>query len=42
MVLMYAKAAVEFSACRACAQAQGTKQALLDQGIEMRYWGIPL
>ena len=36
------EAGVEFSACQACAEALGTKQALLEQGIEMRFWGVPL
>lgn len=33
---------VEFSACEACADKLGVRQELLDQGIEVILWGVPL
>lgn len=33
---------VEFSACEACADRLGVKQALLDLNIEVILWGAPL
>ena len=36
------RAGVEFSACEACANNLGTKEALLNMGIEVKKWGPPL
>ncbi len=36
------KTGVMFSACKACATELGVKDALLDLGIELKYWGDPL
>lgn len=33
---------VEFSACEGCAHALEVKEALLNLGIEVKGWGIPL
>ena len=33
------QAGVKFSACKACADQLGTTEQLLEQGIEVMYWG---
>lgn len=36
------KTGVKFTACESCAENLGTKQKLLDLGIEVKQWGEPL
>ena len=42
LIMEAQKIGVKFSACEACADKLGTKQALLDLGIEVKFWGAPL
>lgn len=33
---------VHVTACKACADQLGVTEALVEQGIEVKYWGAPL
>lgn len=38
-IMLAQHAGVKFSACKACADQLGTTEQLLEQGIEVIYWG---